>query len=244
MNLDEYSWDNAETISDTIKNLINQADVVLIGIGNELAPYRSIKKASTYENLKLQENTFINFYNIINELVSSKNYFIISSNVDGLIYKSELNKKRIVTPCGNMREYHCSCEDKELLLDEELFYKQVEDYRINNAITCYQRCDSCNQQYIANYYSQDDFCESFYEKQWDFYNKWLTTTLNKNIIIIELGEGFNMPSLIRWPLEKITFINNKARFIRINSTFPQIPENISEKSKAVQFDSKDILKRI
>ena len=29
------------------------------------------------------------------------------------------------------------------------------------------------------------------EKQWDLYNKWLSGTLNKKLIIIELGEGFD-----------------------------------------------------
>lgn len=30
------------------------------------------------------------------------------------------------------------------------------------------------------------------EKQWDFYNKWLSATLAKKLLVIEIGEGFNI----------------------------------------------------
>ena len=36
------------------------------------------------------------------------------------------------------------------------------------------------------------------EKQWDFYNKWLSATLAKKLLVIEIGEGFNNPNLIMY----------------------------------------------
>ena len=53
------------------------------------------------------------------------------------------------------------------------------------------------------------------EKQWDLYNKWLSATLNKKLMLIELGEGFLIPNLIRWPFEKVTFINQKSVYIAL-----------------------------
>ena len=32
------------------------------------------------------------------------------------------------------------------------------------------------------------------EKRWDLYNKWLSATLNKKLMLIELGEGFLIPA--------------------------------------------------
>ena len=37
------------------------------------------------------------------------------------------------------------------------------------------------------------------EKQWDFYNKWLSSSLAKKLVIVELGEDFSNPNVIRWP---------------------------------------------
>ena len=33
------------------------------------------------------------------------------------------------------------------------------------------------------------------DKQWDLYNKWLSGTLAKKLLVVELGEGFNNPNL-------------------------------------------------
>lgn len=79
------------------------------------------------------------------------------------------------------------------------------------------------------------------EKQWDLYNKWLSATLNKKLLILELGEGFSNPNVFRWPFEKVTFINQKAEFFRVNQLLPQIPENIRERAHSVSSSSYDFL---
>ncbi len=37
----------------------------------------------------------------------------------------------------------------------------------------------------------------------ELYNKWLSGTLAKKLLVIELGEGFNNPNLIKWPLREL-----------------------------------------
>ena len=41
------------------------------------------------------------------------------------------------------------------------------------------------------------------EKQWDFYNKWLSSSLAKKLVIVELGEDFSNPNVIRWHLKEL-----------------------------------------
>ena len=58
---------------------------------------------------------------------------------------------------------------------------------------------------------------SFTEEAWKHYTLWLSCTLNRNTVLLELGENYKDPSLIRWPFEKTAMLNNKAylfRFIR------------------------------
>lgn len=84
-------------------------------------------------------------------------------------------------------------------------------------------------------------CDETEEKQWDLYNKWLSATLNRKLMIIELGEDFNRPNIFRWPFENITFINNKAKMYRIHNIFGQIPENIASKATSIELDAKEFL---
>ena len=82
------------------------------------------------------------------------------------------------------------------------------------------------------------------EKQWDLYNKWLSGTLAKKLLVVELGEGFNNPNLIKWPFERIVMINEKARFYRIHSMFYQIPPEIKDKSVTYKYDAYEVLKTL
>ena len=78
---------------------------------------------------------------------------------------------------------------------------------------------------------------SLTEEQWNGYTDWLSRTLNKKLVILELGEGFMHPSIMRWPFEKTVAINNKAYMFRVHKTFYQISDEIKEKATAVKADS-------
>ena len=63
------------------------------------------------------------------------------------------------------------------------------------------------------------------EKQWDLYNKWLSATLNKKLMLIELGEGFLIPNLIRWPFERSHLSIRNLCYIALTDncrSFPRI----------------------
>lgn len=81
------------------------------------------------------------------------------------------------------------------------------------------------------------FDVSLTEEQWNNYMNWLSRTLNRRLVILELGEGFMQPTIIRWPFEKTAAINNKARLYRVHKTFYQISDEIKEKAVAVKADS-------
>lgn len=71
---------------------------------------------------------------------------------------------------------------------------------------------------------------SFTEEAWKHYTLWLSCTLNRNTVLLELGENYKDPSLIRWPFEKTAMLNNKAYLFRVHKIFSQMPEELSGKS--------------
>ena len=81
------------------------------------------------------------------------------------------------------------------------------------------------------------FDVSLTEEAWNGYMNWLSRTLNRKLVILELGEGFMNPTVVRWPFEKTVAINNKARMYRVHKTFYQVPDEIKEKAVAVKADS-------
>lgn len=57
------------------------------------------------------------------------------------------------------------------------------------------------------------------------------------MLVLELGEGFLNPAVMRWPFERMVMINQKAELIRVGEKFSQIPEEIKEKGIAVPLSS-------
>ena len=62
-------------------------------------------------------------------------------------------------------------------------------------------------------------------------------TLGKKLLILELGVSLDYPTLIRWPFEKVTFINNKAHLIRVHEKLYHHTPEIQEKTDSVQMNS-------
>ena len=77
------------------------------------------------------------------------------------------------------------------------------------------------------------------EKQWDFYNKWLSSSLAKKLVIVELGEDFSNPNV-----ERIVMINQKAKMYRVHSTFYQIPKEIGDRACAFEMNGAQFIKEL
>lgn len=70
-------------------------------------------------------------------------------------------------------------------------------------------------------------------KSWELYMKWLQGTLNKKLLVLEFGVGLRYPDLIRFPFEKVVYLNQKAELIRVHEMLYQLPEQLSGRGTSV-----------
>ena len=66
------------------------------------------------------------------------------------------------------------------------------------------------------------------------YKEFLKEAENKNVVLLEIGVGFNTPGIIRYPFEQMVKANDKIRLIRINKDYPMPMLDI--RYKTVSFD--------
>lgn len=190
-----------------IRKSIEQAQMVLVGIGTEfavkeeeqedpfftelaktaqtdpasaalLAFHKSQKKVGGCEKEQVQKA-----YGVLADLLKDKNYFVISLCKDGLLEQAGLKENRILTPAKEGEE----------------------------------ETDS-------GVYPTDS---------WETYTKWLQGTLNRNLVILELGVGMELPQLIRFPFEKVAYFNQKSCLYRVHSHLYQMTEEIKERGYSV-----------
>lgn len=159
-------------------------------------------------------------YNKLASKLEKKNYFIVSLCIDDVIFESDLDKERIVAPLGGKRKKQCpdACEGKL--------------YDIKETV-----CPICKKELVYNNYLADNYIEDDYIPMWEKHKKWVSLTLNKKLLALELGVSFKFPQIVRWPFEKIVSLNNKAELIRVNETLPQLSEEVSGKGTSIKENS-------
>lgn len=78
------------------------------------------------------------------------------------------------------------------------------------------------------------------EENWNDYMKWLGFTLNRHLLVLELGVGFANPMVIRFPFEKTVFLNQKSKMYRVHPTLPQVTAEISGRGISIQANPLDL----
>lgn len=158
------------------------------------------------------------------KLLDGKNYFIVSLCMDDAIYESNLDKERIVKPLGTFLKKQCidACTD-DLYSPEET------------------KCPNCGKELVYNNINAENYVEAGYLPLWEKHKLWISGTLNKKLLLLELGANMKFPQIIRWPFERLGMLNNKAYMYRINEKFWQLPEDISGKAEGIKTNSLDWL---
>ena len=252
-------------IKSNILNKINEADMVLIGIGEEFDDPRSVNHIELYQQNKkqLQESKyawvipFMTQYEFSNSksraldslkqlktYIDDKNYFIVTTSINDYILQCGFDEERIVTPCGNNTQKQCPncCPDSLFKLSDQdkQHLKQTiqsNEWESLNLGTC----PICGTPNILNNIYSENYDERGYLLQWNVYTKWVQNTLNKKVCILELGVGMQCPSVIRWPFEKMAYFNQKTDFVRVNEYLYQLNEEISNRGISVHKNAIDWL---
>lgn len=82
------------------------------------------------------------------------------------------------------------------------------------------------------------------EENWRDYMKWLSFTLNRQLLVIELGVGFGNPMIIRFPFEKTVYLNQKSKMYRVHPVFPHVTAEIGDRGFSVPADPLDLFAEV
>lgn len=251
----------------SIDNLDLQADYYLVGLGeefqydwnlfqddsryNEIA--RFVDQNKEYEAImpylhkllinKYPDDLYMRSLEALSTFLENKNYFVVSTGIDDYIWKTRLDANRIVTPCGGFRLLQCdeNCENLVYELDNSLLERVEALYnkKIGFSEIKLPTCPKCGKYLTMNQIGVSKYCEEGYLQAWNQYTKWLQGTMNRNVLILELGMGLQFPTVFRWPIEKMVSYNLKSNLIRVHSVLYQIDDGIKQRAKGIKANSKN-----
>lgn len=88
-----------------------------------------------------------------------------------------------------------------------------------------------------NHFVEDEAWHQAEERFGDFISEMLSDKSAK-VVLLELGVGFNTPTIIRFPFEKLAKEYENISLIRLNLTDAIIPESLGERAVGINADMK------
>lgn len=193
---------------------------------------------------------------ILAKILEKKNYFVVSVAVNDELADISWRSGRMVMPCGSNLRVQCDRECERNLrkvepAEQERLLGQLREWR--EAISQGKGgaypvglgvCPVCGEPLEFNNIYGVHYDENGYLQDWQSYMKWLQGTLNKSLVVLELGVGMQFPSVIRFPFEKAAYFNKQAKFYRVHEKLYQITEELAAKGTGIAKNAIDWLQNL
>lgn len=183
-------------------------------------------------------------YDNLFKLVKSKDYFVITTNVDHCFQKAGFDKKRLFYTQGDYGLFQCSepcCQ--ETFENEEIIRSMVEQQKEMRIPTeLLPVCPHCGKPLTMNLRSDDKFVEDDgWHEAAERYKLFLHRHQNMRILFLELGVGYNTPSIVKYSFWRMTHDWPNATYACLNYGEAYAPDEIKRKSICVNGDIGEIL---
>ncbi len=183
-------------------------------------------------------------YRDLFRLVQDKDYFVITTNVDHCFQKAGFAKERLFYTQGDYGLFQCSQPCCQETWDNETVIRQMmeqqRDMRVPSALV--PVCPHCGRPVAMNLRADDKFVEDEgWLRAWERYGEFLKTRGSGKVLFLELGVGYNTPSIIKFPFWRMTAQNPNATYACLNFGEAVCPAEIAGRSITLDADIAAVL---
>ncbi|WP_028329349.1 SIR2 family NAD-dependent protein deacylase [Brachyspira alvinipulli] len=181
------------------------------------------------------------------DIVKNKNYFVITTNVDGRFEEANFDSKKLFKVQGDYSLFQCSIPCKQETFYNEKYIREMVKYRKDMKIPSelVPKCPYCGANMSMNLRSDNTFVqdENWYKSK-NKYKNFLDESKNGRILFLELGVGYNTPGIIKYPFLEMALKNKNSIYasININNSIPV--SRLEDRSICIDDDISKVLKYI
>lgn len=178
-------------------------------------------------------------YQELFEIVKNRDYFVLTTNVDHQFIKAGFDETRIFATQGNYGEIQCARGCHQKVYDNEELFMKMDQTRKDCLIPSelVPKCPVCGGEMAMHLRADQYFVE---DEAWheaaDRYAEYLEKVKKKQVVLLELGVGFNTPVIIRFPFEKLVREKKNFTLIRLNKDEAVIPESFGNRGIGIGGD--------
>ena len=205
-------------------------------------PFASPEEKWAYWARHTQLNRYgesLSLYRELYELVKDKETFVITTNVDGQFAKAGFDEAFFFEVQGNYGEFQCSlpCQ-QEVFPNQELVEAMVQasqNFKIPSSLI--PHCPRCQSPLTTHLRVDGAFVETQkWHEQEAAYLKFLQEHAEEKLVFLELGVGYNTPTIIKFPFERLNAALPQASLIRVN-----LEDGEKEGIITIQEDIKEVI---
>ena len=183
-------------------------------------------------------------YNQLYEIIKEKDYFVLTTNVDHQFQKAGFQTNRIFATQGDYGNIQCEKGCHPKVYDAEDLFRRMDQARQDCLVpsAMVPKCPVCGGNMAMHlrcdqYFVEDEDWHEAAEHYMDFLKK----MDQKKGVLLELGVGFNTPTIIRFPFEKMVRENKNLSLIRLNMNEAVVPESFGSRAIGIGGDMANVI---
>ena len=186
-------------------------------------------------------------YDDLCKLVSGRDYFVLTTNVDHCFQKAGFDKSRLFYTQGDYGLWQCGkpCHRKTYDNEEPVrrMLAEQKDMRIPTALI--PRCPVCGGPMTMNLRSDDRFVEDDgWRSAAGRYAAFINAHRRGRTVYLELGVGGNTPGIIKYPFRQMTAQNPLALYICVNQNEAVAPKELEGRAVCADCDVGGLIRRL
>lgn len=186
-------------------------------------------------------------YQGIYDFLKDKNHFVITTNVDSQFAKVGFHPDKIFEVQGNYGEFQCAhgCHQQVYANEQQITEMAANILNLEIPADLVPTCPVCGGAMAVHIRVDHHFIQDEkWAKHAADYAAFLEKAKDGKLVFLELGVGYNTPTIIRFPFERLTYQLPDAALIRMNKDFP-LGEKLNE-AKTISFseDMNEVISKL
>lgn len=177
------------------------------------------------------EDDHTKLHKVILDMLDGKQSFVLSTNADGQFTKAGLSNDKIFCTQGDYFHIQCARGCHQKTYDAVALFRQMDQARKDCMIPSdmVPKCPVCGGRMNMNlrcdqYFVEDEAWHQAENRFSDFLQSMTEAAKDgRKVVLLELGVGFNTPTIIRFPFEKLMREYDNINMIRLNLNEAVVP---------------------
>ena len=178
-------------------------------------------------------------HKVLLDMLADKKVFLLSTNADHQFEKAGLPAEQVFATQGSYNLIQCKrgCHPKTYPAVD--LFRQMNAARKNARIPSdlVPKCPVCGGRMTMNLRTDNHFVQddNWYEAE-ERFSRFLSEAVTGRLVLLELGVGFNTPTIIRFPFDRLAANNQNISLIRLNLDQAVVSKALGSRAVGINAD--------